>query len=639
MTSYGFAGQVLYVDLTSGKIRTEPSEISMAKEFLGGCGMGQKLLFDLLKPNTDPLAPENPVIISAGPLVGTLVPSSSKIQLTTKSATPANEEQTRYYVGLSSGGSNRFGMMMKNAGYDQIVITGRARKPVYVKITDDGVHLCDAEDLWERKDVIETTQELCRRHKNSGVIAIGKGGEKQITFALALVDNLNSIGRNGGATVMGSKNLKAIVVSGTKGIRVWDSRRLRSLSDRMCSELLESIPDQNRLKATALRPLSKKWSNLYPPKLSQDTLITMRGCSSCPHACKGIYMVKDGEYAGTQFTTNFFSHVSRYGIYMELTDYRHAMKLLDYLERKGICYVTALAMIRFITELREAGRISNGDVDGLELRMGDIESYLKLAEKLANREGIGDVMARGWHALGASLGVKEDDYEQGRGVIKGTSVIIGAQERMMPLLLETVVNPRGAMHQHPPMYFPNLSPDYLKGWCKDLSIPQDAIDRIFEKGGLHCGRFVRHVEDGEAVYFALGLCAKGIGAMFGYRGFDLIDEFYEAATGIKVTKEELKIAGERIWNLYKMLNVREGFSRIDDRFPKLWEESTKEPIRNFAFGELQLRNYDNSPVSHDYLQRALDEYYDERGWNVVTGIPTRDKLLDLGLGEICKGYY
>jgi aldehyde:ferredoxin oxidoreductase len=633
MQYYGYAGGILYVDLTSGQIRTDRLDMAMANKFLGGCGIGERLLFDLLEPGTDPLSPENPIVISAGPLVGTLVPSSSKIQLITKSATPANREQSRYCVGWSSAGSNRFGMMMKNAGYDQIVITGRASRPVYLKILDDDIEVCNATDLWGNLDIFETTDELTRRHENSGVIAIGKGGENLVTFALGLVDKMNRLGRNGGATVMGSKNLKAIVVYGTKGVRVREPKRLLRLADNISKELLEKVEDQNRLKASAVRPLEGEWARLYPPELSKNTLVEMRGCGSCAQACKGTFEIKTGKFAGTQFITNFFSHVSRYGIYMELREYRDSMKLLSLLDSYGICYVTALAMIRFITDLYERGTISKTDIDGLELKIGDIDSYIKLVEKIANREGIGDTMARGWYALSEQIGIDEDTYEQSRGVIKGTSIIIGAQERSLPLLLETVVSPRGGMHQHPPVYFPNLSIDELKEWCRDLGTPEDAIERIFANDDLNSGRFIKHVEDGECIYFALGLCAKGIGAMYGYRGLRSIDELYEVVTGIQVSPEELKKTGERIWNLYKLLNVREGFTRLDDKYPGLWKKSIDEPIKTFIFGELQLKGYYNRRVTHADIHQLLDDYYEERGWDADKGIPTREKLLELGLDE------
>jgi aldehyde:ferredoxin oxidoreductase len=636
MNYYGYAGKILYVDLTRGQFWTEPLDMVMVKKYLGGCGIGQRLLYDLLKPGIDPLSPDNPLIISAGPLTGTLVPSSSKIQIITKSATPATKDQTKYYIGWSSGGSNRFGIMMKNAGYDQIVIIGKANRPVYLKIIDEDIEICNAENLWGCKDIFETTDELMKKYKNSGVIAIGKGGENLITFALGFVDKISSIGRNGGATIMGSKNLKAIVVYGTKGVKVHDPKILTKLSDSISQEQVEKAPEHDKLRSSALQPLEGEWRELYPPELAKITLAEMQGCAICPCACKGTYEIKDGEFAGTEFITNFFSHVQRYGRYMELKNYRHSMKLLSMLDQAGICYVTALAMIRFVTDLYEQGTIGKKDTGGIELKMGDMCTYMKLVEQIVNREGIGDAMARGWYALSEKIGVDEDTYRQSRGVIKGTSVIIGAEERTLPLLLETIVNPRGAMHQHPRFYFPNLPMDELKDWGTKLAMSKETIDRIFVNNDFNCGRFIKHVEDGEAVYFALGICLKGIGAMYENRSLKVIADLYEATTGIQISPEELKNTGERIWNLYKLLNIREGFDKTDDRCPGLWVKSMGGSIKTYVLGELKLKDYFNRPVTHAGLQKVLDDYYDERGWDLGRGIPTKNKLKELGLEEFVK---
>ncbi len=634
MQYYGYAGKVLYVDLSSGQTRIEPLDMNMAEQFIGGWGIGERLLCDILKPDTDPLSPDNPIIIGAGPLVGTLVPSSNKIQLITKSATPANK-QSSYYIGPASGGSNRFGIMMKNAGYDQLVITGKASKPVYLSIQDDAIKICDAGDLWGKEDPFSTTDTLKKRHKGCGVIAIGRGGENQVVFSLAFVDKRNTIGRNGGASVMGSKNLKAIAVYGTKGVKVWNSEGLLRLADGI-NQKSGAAPLEMMLKPKGIIPAASTskvdWNKLYPVELFEKTFVELKACAGCPTPCRAVYKVNEGEYAGTELSLGYFGHVGRYGRYMELEDYTHAMKLIDTLNKTGLCYVTTLAMIRFITALYQRGSIGKSDTDGLELKMGDINSYLKLIEKTADREGIGDTMAKGWYALSERLGVDEAEYEDGRGVVKGTSVILGAQERTLPLLLSPIVNPRGGMHLHPQYYFPNLPADKLKEWCQGLAMSPEDIDRIIIAEGFDCGRFQRHVEDGEATYWATGVCA--LGAMLGYQSVRSLAGLYTQATGIEIAPEELKKAGERIWNLCKLLNVREGFSRADDKWPGLWVKSIDEPVKKFVLGELQLKDYCGRPVTHSTLESVIDSYYNERGWDVKTGVPASKKLAELGLEEL-----
>jgi aldehyde:ferredoxin oxidoreductase len=237
MEYYGYAGNILYVDLSSGRIRKEPLDISIAEKFIGGWGINYRLIWDLLKPGTDPLSPDNPIIIGAGPLIGTLC-GGGKIQGTTKFALPATEDG-RHYVASASGGSSRFGIWMKNAGYDHLVITGRAPSPAYLKIIDDDIEICDARDLWGSTDIYKASDDLCRRYPDCGVIAIGQGGENLVRNSMAIVDKRAHFGRGGLGAVMGSKNLKAVITYGTKGIKIADTKRFMKTIKRLYGQLSE----------------------------------------------------------------------------------------------------------------------------------------------------------------------------------------------------------------------------------------------------------------------------------------------------------------------------------------------------------------------------------------------------------------
>lgn len=232
MEYFGYAGTIAYVDLTTGQVRKENLDLDCAKKFLGGAGLNLRLAYDLIKPGADPLSPDNPILIGAGPLVGTLAPGSGRFSGTTKFALPASQDN-RFYVASANGGGRRLGLMLKCAGYDHLVITGRASRPVYLKIIDDDIEICDANDLWGKKDTYQTTDELVARYGRCGVIAIGKAGEKLVKFALAIVDKRSTLGRNGFGAVMGSKNLKAICVRGTKGVKIKDPKRFMKEVDRL----------------------------------------------------------------------------------------------------------------------------------------------------------------------------------------------------------------------------------------------------------------------------------------------------------------------------------------------------------------------------------------------------------------------
>jgi aldehyde:ferredoxin oxidoreductase len=188
MDYYGYVGKILYVDLTSGEIETQQLDENVLKEFIGGWGINYRLEHDLLKPGTDPLSPDNPIIIGVGPLCGTLALASGKVTATMKLPIHASRREEKYIVNTAVGGSNQFGIMMKNAGYDHIVITGRAKKPSYLKIVDDDIEICDAGDLWGKRDVYETSDELANRHRGktgkAGTWVIGKAGENLVMASL-----------------------------------------------------------------------------------------------------------------------------------------------------------------------------------------------------------------------------------------------------------------------------------------------------------------------------------------------------------------------------------------------------------------------------------------------------------------------
>lgn len=629
----GYVGRILFVDLTSGKVSTEPLDLALAEKLIGGFGISQKLAYDLLKPGIDPLSPENPVIICAGPLIGTPAPSSAKIQLTTKSATPGNPEETRYVVGSGCGGSNRFGFMLKNAGYDHLVITGRAERPVYLKIVDDDVELCDASDLWGKMDIYETSDELVRRHGRSGTWALGRAGERLAAVAHGIVDKRNSLGRNGGATVMGSKNVKAIVVRGTKGMKVADQRRLRALV-RKTNEEISKHPDFLEESTRGGWLIGPKWAQYYPIEIFFNTLVGRRGCTGCLFACRTLLEVPDGEFAGAIYQTSQAMNIPVYGRRLELTDYRQMMKLVDMINRLGLDFMTTVGMLRFVTLLYERGVISGEDTGGLELRMGDFHAYAALIEKMASREDIGEAMASGWYPLSKAVGVNAWEDEAGDGIAKGTSTLYDARFTSVdPTRFANVVNPRGGHHLHGGTYHPGLSVEQVKEWFRSQAVPEEALERIFTEDNFNCGRLERHVEDGEAVLFSLGICVMPFTA--GIVTLADLADYYSAITGIEVSAAELRERGERVWNLYKVVNVREGFTRADDVFPELWAKITDNPIQS-SRGPITLRDYYSNPLTRDDLHRMIDDYYDERGWDVSTGIPTRQKLSDLGLGEYAE---
>lgn len=427
--------------------------------------------------------------------------------------------------------------------------------------------------------------------------------------------------------MMGSKNLKAVVVYGNKGVKVWDPKRLMTLTEGVQQKQL-GLPFFTK-PSVAKWHLGKKWAAFYPPEIWKNTLIKLGTCGVCPISCKGLHEVRDGEWAGLRWATGVFMTLAIYGRRLELTDYRDGIRLFAEMNNLGIDLATAVGMMRFITRLYERGVITKKDTDNLDLRTGDIRAYMNLLEKMAKREGVGDAMARGWYALSERLGVDAHMDDDGDAIIKGTSALYDARFTTLdPTRFECIVNPKGAMHNHSITYYPNQSIATIREFCRNLAMPPESIKRIVSSNDFNCGRFERHIEDGEAIYFSLGICVKHI--MWEVLSLSLLADFYSTVTGVQMSPGELKEAGERIWNLYKHINAREGFTRADDTCPGLWAKTIDEPIKTSA-GEIRLRDYYGRPLTHNDIEKMLDDYYDERGWDIRRGVPTTKKLKELGL--------
>jgi len=289
-------------------------------------------------------------------------------------------------------------------------------------------------------------------------------------------------------------------------------------------------------------------------------------------------------------------------------------------------------MLKFIIRLYEHGIITQKDTDGLELKMGDINTCIKLVEKIAGRDGIGDTLARGWFALGEKVGVDPNTDVDGDQIEKGCSMFFDARAfSLNPLTFGEIVNAKPGAELHPVTLTSNLPVDRIKEWCRGIAMSQEEIDRVFGTDDFNTGRFTKHTEDGEAVYLALGNCVIWVCLEQIYSLRTLAD-LYSAITGIEITAEELKRGGERVCNMGKLLNMREGFTRADDVLPGLWAKSIDEPIKT-STGELRLKDYFGKPVTHAGFEKMLDDYYDEHGWDVNKGVPTKNKLLELGLEE------
>lgn len=644
MQYYGYMGKILYVDLTSGDIREEELDLSLAQKWIGDFGLSARLAYDLIKPGIDPLSPENPIIIGAGPFPGTPILGASRCTVWTKY--PATNT-----IGPGSGPMG-FSSRLKWAGYDELVITGRASKPVYLRISDDDVEICDAGNLWGR-DVYEATDEIWRRHGTSnGVICIGQAGENLVKISLALIDKQGSLGRFGLGAIMGSKKLKLITTGGRRGVKISDPAKYTDLTDEIMREVmawpvrdefirlshmeldfdrlysLVSVPNYDTDKAFDIVTARKN----YGPEPYVERLKKARfGCPGCPVACRDVLQIKHGEYQGQIIYHQGFTH--NYPIHLQLQTIEEGAKYIDICERYGIDKMSATQSIEFLIDLCKRGIITKDDLEGFEI--GDGKSAITLMEKIVFRQGIGNIVADGREGIIKKVG--REVVEKYGHYIKGADCWINPRKSLMGTIqLDLALNPVGPVSgKGGQMRLINVDPsanleEFYK-FGEKLAIPKEQVDRILDSPlKLNVGRLLRHSQDFYTAYSSLGQCMRSHVAQF--YSIDRLAQLYSAVTGIEMEAKEMKKAGERAWNMFKVLNVREGQSRKDDRFP----QATFTPLK-FGDEELRLMDlYGTKLLTAEDVEQMTDDYYDERGWEVERGIPTKKKLTELGLADIAE---
>jgi len=635
MNLSGYMGKLLYVDLSSGQCRTEPLDPEMARDYVGAFGLNIRLAYDLLPAGVDPLSPQNVIILGVGPLTGTLTPGSARISATTK-----------FPLGHTIGGGNggvRMGAQVKLAGYDAVIMGGKASKPVYLYIENDKVELRSASHLWG-KDICDTTDALWSAHPGFGILAIGQAGENQGSLALALMDRVSATGKGGLGAVMGSKNLKAICVSGSQDVTVADRKRFMKIVNHYFERIRKyplypewiSLGMQRTWRDTLKRKgLHRPYGNaLFSPKEAdplcgisayQEFKKACFACFSCPLADKVILeMNEGGSEVKNLYSSSFSAKAEPFVTVFNLDSTQQALWCIDAANRYGLDHHDLIGVTDLAVHLYEQGVIAKADTDGVELRR-DFDTARKLIHWTAQRHGIGDVMAQGMDAVCREFG---QDREAESLAIKGWRPYFDPRVTGMGTMeFEMVVNPRGAHHTSGggPAYSPGSSTEKFATHANRIGAPDDAVERILDPElGFKAGRFTRYSEDWYAILSSLGLCVRL--QLNRFHSIGSLAELYSSATGLETSPSELARTGERAWNLLRAWCVRDGFSRKDDRFPEKWFE----PIETPDGEELRLRHYFGQPIDREGAERMLDDYYDERGWNKETGAPTKEKLADLG---------
>jgi aldehyde:ferredoxin oxidoreductase len=628
--------------LTDGTIETKPLNVERAKLFIGDSGVDFRDAYDLIKPGIDPLSAESVIFFSVGPLVGT--------HLGTKFSTVCKNPLTGA-IAFGSGGMG-FGPKLKWAGYDQVVITGRAPRPVYLRIFDDEVEICDAGDLWG-KDIYETTDALTGKlGRLYSVTAIGKTGENLVPLSVALVDKTSSLGKGGLPAVMGSKNLKAIAVRGSTPIQLADPERYKKISDEILDECDEKHGGRKwiqvgkmwfaiiwgyKIACNNFRELfpSARFRELYSEEVYFNEILGERiGCTGCPFPCKDLITFDTEPYKGLSTTISSLSgRVYNLGIQSAGgPSFKDSIKLIDTANRLGIDSHSFAPAMMLAVELYEKGIITKADTGGLELKH-DFHTTMTLLEQTASREGIGDVLADGSLGLIKRFGKECEKYSFH---IKGLDQQMDARSYDFDMMgFCEVTNPEGGSMEPAHVgsnWFPHSTRGFnieeVREFCERMGMPEETIERVFDfpPGCYSTPIPTRWAEDFYVTLGSLGICEYRTEAM----DWEKYAGLYSAATGIEVTADDMKKAGERTWNIFKALNVREGFSRKDDRFPPRWLE----PMKDEEGNDLPLTTCEGRPVSEETFNKMLDEYYEERGWDIEKGVPTKKKLTELDLADV-----
>lgn len=631
---FGFAGKILFVDLTTKSIRTEPLDIEQQKKYLGGFGACYKLAYELAKPGTDAMAPDNPIVFSAGALAGTNVPGAIKTSAVTKLPLTGT-------FGWSHG-SMGFAAMLKYSGYDHLVVTGRSDKPVYIEIVNDDIRIRKADYLWGR-NILEVTKELQKETERSSVLCIGRAGENLVKLALGMIDSVSTLGQGGLGAVMGSKKLKAIVIYGTKGIKISDKKRFSNAINSLKKRYMEfkhrdSIVQLGMMAGYKMllqgyfstkHMDSQEITEIYGVEQYKKTKIKGIGCPGCLVADKEVLKIKDEKFGKQVIPTTAYMEIPAFGTEFAIKSLPEAGYLFDLCNKHGISSQTLGGFLSFIIELYEHKILSRDDFDGLDIKrdFATIESLIKI---IVNRVGIGDCLADGWQAVINRFGKECEKYAY---TIKGSNVLWDPRLGTMGTMeFAQIVSPKGPYSAFggSPTTVPNLDIDFFKRHCSRVGASDEQIKRIFDSAlGFNVGRIAACFENWVTILSSLGICNRS--ANDRYYSASICAELYSAATGLEITPSEMVKAADRIWAVTRAINVREGFTKKDDTIPQQWFK----PMKTFDGKEHVTRDYfKNKILDRKDLSRMLDDYYIERGWDINEGIPTKERLGELGLEEM-----
>ncbi len=612
----GYTGKILVIDLTSGSVEEELLPEATYRNFIGGAGLGARILYERMKPNVDPLGSENMLGFIPGLLSGTQVPMASKCSVVTKSPL------TDTWGDANSGGF--FGRELKAAGYDAIFFTGLSAKPVYLWVQDGRAEIRDATHLWG-KDTSQTEEIMHREigDKQVRIARIGPAGESLSLIASVVFDRGRVAARSGVGAVMGAKKLKAVAVRGTRKPQIANITQF----NRLRKDTIEHLRDMSSLKSLSVygttigllksvpqgvAPL-KNWSLMgaeaFPDhtKIAGENILKYQlrksGCGNCPVNCGGIASVKEGPYTTIEGRRPEYETIAAFGLMCLNSNAESIIRASDICERYGIDTMSAGATIAFAMECYERGIIGKEETGGIELTWGNAPAMVAMLEQMVRREGLGEVLADGVARAAMQIGRGAEKYAMhvhGQEVgfrdsrippIRGLGYISNATPgRHMPQSASTKFEKEGVLWPY-----------------SEVKAPKDE-DEYARQGKIHAlaGSYSQAVSDSGVCYFAIS-------------GNIPLVEFISAVTGWDFTVAEAITVGKRIMTLRQAFNIREGLKAKDFSFP---ERLTKPPtVGSFAGHSID-------------FNKLRASYHKAMGWDAETGYPSKQCLIELGLQEL-----
>jgi aldehyde:ferredoxin oxidoreductase len=614
---------MIRVDLSKEKVEVLPLREDLTRDYLGGEGTGTRLLWEMVKPRTDALAPGNTIVFASAPLNGTVFPSGARGCVVFKSPETGT-------ISMSNIGG-RWCSELKFAGYELVAVTGKAKKPVYLLVDDETVELRDASKIWGK--TIPQTQEAVRKKlkdQRFEVVGIGPAGERLVRFA-NVANDIRYAGKGGSGAVMGSKNLKGIAIRGSSMVHVRDLVRLRDVSFDIM-EAMKQAPPIEMLKTGSSPAFNqvvaeiqdfghkhfqeggwKDGPKLYIENIHKALEQEHIACYGCPIGCGVSSSVRKGPYKGMETGGPMAEAYWNWGWKCGITDIGAIAKLTEICDSNGVCVNSAAEPVAWMIECQERGLLSAEETGGIELTWGDWKGTVKLVEMMVERRGFGDVIAEGVKRAADRVGHSTEEYAMH---VKGMELDGDEWRQNKASALTAAVAERGASVVRPWGF-----PVDMGVLFTDITGLKEKPDPANERG---IAKWYKPYKEFTIAANCVGVCLYP--ALFEVPNVHQIIEGYNAISGREIGLKDFLKVGERTVCVQRAFNAREGFTRKDDTLPK---RLLTEPIKG---GPADGRRIEN-------LDAMLDEYYKESGFDKKTGWPTRRKLQGLGLEDVADQLY